>query len=431
MADQSIWGSTGVTPVGTYRAPVDTGAAGSPSHVVLADLVTFTQLEGYGLDNQGSVTGAVNFDFSIGRYSMATFIGNTTVSFSSPPSGAFVQILRLTNAGAFVITWPASVSWTSGTTPSFRSSGVDIVRLYSVNGGTSYLAELAYDEQNFNTSIQWQEEGSNLGASGTVTTVNFVGSGVTASRSTDTITVTISTPAHASTHQAGGTDPIKLDDLATPDDNTDLDATTTRHGLLPKLGGGTTNFLRADGTWAAPSGGGGSPGGSGTQWQYRDGTAFGGIPGTAVDTSGRTVTSDNHLFLADGRTICLRGNPGTLGDYGLFYDGTSDSSALFGYATRNVTIGFRAYNFGTYTPVVTFSDSTDTITLADGWNFAFNTSTGTKIGTGATQKIGFWNATPAAQPAAIADTSGAVLLALEAEVNKIKQALRSIGLIAT
>lgn len=48
---------------------------------------------------------------------------------------------------------------------------------------------------------------------------------------------------------------IKLDDLATPDDNTDLDASTSRHGLLLKLGGGTTNFLRADGTWAAPAGG--------------------------------------------------------------------------------------------------------------------------------------------------------------------------------
>ena len=44
---------------------------------------------------------------------------------------------------------------------------------------------------------------------------------------------------------------VKLDDFAAPDDNTDLDATTLRHGLLPKLGGGTTNFLRADGTWNA------------------------------------------------------------------------------------------------------------------------------------------------------------------------------------
>lgn len=49
----------------------------------------------------------------------------------------------------------------------------------------------------------------------------------------------------------------KLDDFGAPDDNTDLNATTSAHGLLPKLGGGSTNFLRADGTWAAPAGGGG------------------------------------------------------------------------------------------------------------------------------------------------------------------------------
>jgi len=57
---------------------------------------------------------------------------------------------------------------------------------------------------------------------------------------------------HASTHQAGGDDSIKLDDLAAPNDNTDLNATVSAHGLLPKLGGGTTNFLRADGSWSAP-----------------------------------------------------------------------------------------------------------------------------------------------------------------------------------
>lgn len=32
-------------------------------------------------------------------------------------------------------------------------------------------------------------------------------------------------------------------------------ATTSAAGFLPQLGGGTTNFLRADGTWAAPAGG--------------------------------------------------------------------------------------------------------------------------------------------------------------------------------
>lgn len=46
---------------------------------------------------------------------------------------------------------------------------------------------------------------------------------------------------------------IKLDDLLAPDDNTDLDASTAKHGLMPKFPGGTTTFLRADGTYAAPT----------------------------------------------------------------------------------------------------------------------------------------------------------------------------------
>ncbi|RLC88632.1 MAG: hypothetical protein DRJ03_01800 [Chloroflexi bacterium] len=65
-------------------------------------------------------------------------------------------------------------------------------------------------------------------------------------------TVTAATAMHASTHENGGSDEVKLDDLGTPDDNTDLNSSTARHGLLPKLGGGTDNFLRADGSWAEP-----------------------------------------------------------------------------------------------------------------------------------------------------------------------------------
>jgi hypothetical protein len=67
-------------------------------------------------------------------------------------------------------------------------------------------------------------------------------------------------PAHHGSHEGAGggagADKIKLDDLDMPDDNTDLDASALKHGLLLKLGGGTANFLRADGTWSAPAGGG-------------------------------------------------------------------------------------------------------------------------------------------------------------------------------
>jgi hypothetical protein len=64
-----------------------------------------------------------------------------------------------------------------------------------------------------------------------------------------------------------------------------LDAfTSVAKGLVPASGGGTTNFLRADGTFAAP-GGGGSPGGSTTQLQFNNAGAFGGASSALIEGS--------------------------------------------------------------------------------------------------------------------------------------------------
>jgi hypothetical protein len=62
-------------------------------------------------------------------------------------------------------------------------------------------------------------------------------------------------PLHHTTHEAAGGDPIKLDDLAAPDDTTDLDVSTTTHGLAPKLSGEPAEFLNGDGQWEVPAGG--------------------------------------------------------------------------------------------------------------------------------------------------------------------------------
>ena len=45
-----------------------------------------------------------------------------------------------------------------------------------------------------------------------------------------------------------------LDDLSAPADNTDLNATTGAHGLLPKLDGDSNNYLNGGGEWAIPTG---------------------------------------------------------------------------------------------------------------------------------------------------------------------------------
>jgi len=53
-------------------------------------------------------------------------------------------------------------------------------------------------------------------------------------------------------------------------------------GLVPASGGGTSNFLRADGTFAAP-GGGGSPGGSSGEVQFNNGGAFAGAADVEIE----------------------------------------------------------------------------------------------------------------------------------------------------
>ena len=45
---------------------------------------------------------------------------------------------------------------------------------------------------------------------------------------------------------------MKLDDLDTPDDNTDLNASTGAHGLLPKLSNVATEYLDGTGAWSTP-----------------------------------------------------------------------------------------------------------------------------------------------------------------------------------
>jgi hypothetical protein len=72
-------------------------------------------------------------------------------------------------------------------------------------------------------------------------------------------------------------------------DVTTGNASLSAHGFLPKLGGGTANFLRADGAWATPASGA-TPGGTNTQVQFNDGgSALGGDSGLTYNKTTDTL----------------------------------------------------------------------------------------------------------------------------------------------
>jgi hypothetical protein len=76
--------------------------------------------------------------------------------------------------------------------------------------------------------------------------------------------------------------------------------TSTDAGLAPASGGGTTNFLRADGTFAAPPGG--SPGGTNTQIQFNSSGSFAGDADLTWNSSTNVLGVTGDVNLSDGGT---------------------------------------------------------------------------------------------------------------------------------
>lgn len=96
--------------------------------------------------------------------------------------------------------------------------------------------------------------------------------------------------SHASNHQSGGSDSIKLDDLAAPDDTTDLDVSISKHGLCPKLPNDNTKYLCGNGSWSVIESGA-------TFWEDVPGTP------TRVSDTQFTVTGDYSTIFQRGVLI--------------------------------------------------------------------------------------------------------------------------------
>lgn len=125
-------------------------------------------------------------------------------------------------------------------------------------------------------------------------------------------------------------------------DITTGNAGTGQHGYLPKLGGGTANFLRADGTWSAPAGGTsvGVP-----DWNNAAVTDFftlrnNGGTFTLLDTDGTTKLDPS---ATSGNDIAVYSGANSFGGSAIFEAIVKMSSN--GTANSNPWIGFASTDF--------------------------------------------------------------------------------------
>jgi hypothetical protein len=122
--------------------PKGTGA------VALADaLLSRPTLKDYAIEGSaiGSVGATRTFDLAVANFFSATLDQACTFTFSNPPaSGDFgCFVLELTNGGAFVITYPASVDFIGGVAPTLTAAGVDQLVFTTRDGGTTYFCFVA------------------------------------------------------------------------------------------------------------------------------------------------------------------------------------------------------------------------------------------------------------------------------------------------
>jgi hypothetical protein len=112
-----------------------------------AQTITQKNLQDYSIEGSaiGNTGATRTIDLEVANFFSATLDQACAFTFSNPPAsgdfGAFV--LELTNGGAFVITFPASVDWPGGTAPTLTTSGVDQLVFTTRDGGTTYFGFVA------------------------------------------------------------------------------------------------------------------------------------------------------------------------------------------------------------------------------------------------------------------------------------------------
>lgn len=140
----------------------------------------------------------------------------------------------------------------------------------------------------------------------------------------------------------------------------------------------------------------------------------------------------NHYGVRVTPPTNLGGTTTITNNYGIYIDD---------HTTLGTTLKYNLYSAGT-TALHRIEGSLQVgdLTMTDAKNIILNTSTGTKIATATSQKLGFWNATPIVQPTTgvaaatfTANTSGIVNDSATFDgytIGQVVKALRNVGILA-
>jgi hypothetical protein len=144
--------------------------------------------------------------------------------------------------------------------------------------------------------------------------------------------------------------------------------------------------------------------------------------GTVIEQSGTT------LSYAGSSSFAMTGSATNV----LYLDGTASwalTAAASYPTTPHVKLATVVAGSSTITSITDNRQSFNVAgTIADGTNWSFGTSTGTKIGTATTQKLGFFNATPVVQQTMGAATASSSYTSVEqGMLQAVYNAVRALG----
>lgn len=140
------------SPDGTHKTSYLTLAGGTLAGDVNMDdhVVSQAEVKDYSETVVTANSGAAyTVNLANGNILELTLTDNCTLSFSNPPTsgkaGSVTLILHQDGNGNRTITWPDSMTWAGGTTPtlSTAANAVDIIQVFTTDGGTTWRGFLA------------------------------------------------------------------------------------------------------------------------------------------------------------------------------------------------------------------------------------------------------------------------------------------------